>query len=41
VGTNRLSDIWSAGCMFYELLTGEILFYNKDYFAFLNRVTRP
>ena len=27
--------------MFFELLTGEILFYNKDYFAFLNRVTRP
>eukprot|EP00347_Sterkiella_histriomuscorum_P005241 403357349 len=41
VGTNRLSDIWSAGCMFYELLTGQILFYNADYFAFLNRVTRP
>ena len=23
VGTSRLSDVWSLGCLFYELLTGE------------------
>jgi serine/threonine protein kinase len=26
MGTNRLSDIWSLGWLFYELLTGQILF---------------
>ncbi len=26
VGTNRLSDIWSLGCLFYELLTSDYLF---------------
>lgn len=30
VGTTRASDIWSLGCLFYEILTGEFLFYNKD-----------
>ena len=31
VGTNRLSDIWSVGCLFYELLTGEFLLYDEYY----------
>jgi len=31
VGTNRLSDVWSAGCLLYELLTGDYLFYSPDY----------
>ena len=26
MGTTRSSDIWSLGCLFYELLTGEFLF---------------
>lgn len=41
VGTNRLSDVWSAGCLLYELLTGEYLFFNPDYLQFHFRVTRP
>ena len=32
MGTNRLSDIWSLGCLFFELLTGEILFQPHELF---------
>jgi len=35
MGTNKLSDVWSLGCLFYELLTGDCLFESKD----LTRVT--
>ena len=38
VGTNRLSDIWSVGCLFYELLTGEFLLYHPDWAHFFVRV---
>jgi hypothetical protein len=34
VGTNRASDIWSLGCLFFELLTGEFLFTDSDWLAF-------
>lgn len=27
VGTTRSSDIWSIGCLLYEILTGELLFF--------------
>ena len=32
--------MWSAGCLLYELLTGEFLFYTPDYLQFHFRVTR-
>ena len=33
--------MWSAGCLLYELLTGDFLFYTPDYLQFHFRVTRP
>lgn len=38
-GTTRSSDIWSLGCLFYELLTGKWLFYDLEFFKFYSRVT--
>lgn len=38
-GTTRKSDVWSLGCLLYELLTGEYLFSNEDYVVFYLRVT--
>lgn len=39
VGTTRTSDIWSLGCLLYELLTAEYLFSSEDYGLFYLRVT--
>ncbi len=34
VGTSRSSDIWSLGCLFYEILTGDLLFFHKEWVNF-------
>ena len=39
VGTNSLSDVWGLGCLFYELLTGDVLFNTEEYFEFHVRLT--
>ena len=41
IGTSRTSDIWSIGCLFYELLTGKYLFEDEltnEYFVFINKL---
>ena len=40
VGTSRLSDVWSLGCLFYELLTGDMLFDADEYAWFFVRLTK-
>ena len=43
MGTSAPSDIWSLGCLFFELLTGEFLFDEPDgdWISFYNKVTNP
>jgi serine/threonine protein kinase len=40
VGTNSLSDVWGLGCLFYEMLTGDVLFNTEEYAEFHNRLVR-
>ncbi|KRW99809.1 Protein kinase-like domain [Pseudocohnilembus persalinus] len=45
VGTNRASDIWSLGCLLYEILTGDFLFQKPnwqwpDFFFHLTDVSK-
>jgi serine/threonine protein kinase len=38
-GAGPPSDVWSIGCLFYELLTGEFLFVDQDWSRFFLRIT--
>ncbi len=38
-GASSPTDVWALGCLFYELLTGEYMFYDDDWVRFYLRVT--
>ena len=39
IGTNALSDVWSLGCLLYELIVGDYLFRDEDWSRFYVRLT--
>ena len=39
IGAGPASDVWSIGCLFYELITGEYLFADNDWSRFFMRIT--
>ena len=41
VGAGPASDVWSIGCLFFELIAGEFLFIDTDWSRFFLRITNP
>jgi serine/threonine protein kinase len=39
IGAGPASDVWSIGCLFFELMTGEFLFLDTDWSRFYLRIT--
>ena len=39
IGTTKASDIWSLGCLFYEIVTGQFLFNSNNWMHFFMQVT--
>ncbi|KAK9811788.1 hypothetical protein WJX72_010021 [[Myrmecia] bisecta] len=40
-GAGAASDVWSVGCLLFELITGDFLFYDPDWIRFFMRLTQP